>query len=58
MPHLGIWTKPGAPFLCVEPWQGYAAPEGFAGELATKPGIVRLEPGASASYAMTIEVAP
>lgn len=57
MPHLGVWTRPGAPFLCIEPWQGYAAPEGFAGELATKPGIVLLEPGASATYAMAITVA-
>ncbi|HEV2560177.1 MAG TPA: aldose 1-epimerase family protein, partial [Microvirga sp.] len=23
LPHLGIWTKPGAGFLCIEPWQGY-----------------------------------
>ena len=26
MPHLGIWTKPGAPYLCIEPWSGYASP--------------------------------
>ena len=25
MPHLGIWTKPGGPFLCIEPWSGYAS---------------------------------
>ncbi|RTL61173.1 MAG: aldose 1-epimerase family protein [Hyphomicrobiales bacterium] len=56
MPHLGIWTKPGAPFVCIEPWQGYAAPVGFAGELATKPGIVILPPSASAGYSMTIAV--
>lgn len=54
MPHLGIWTRPGAPFICIEPWQGYAAPVGFTGELATKPGIVVLPSGASATYAMTI----
>ncbi|MDP1906767.1 MAG: aldose 1-epimerase family protein, partial [Hyphomicrobium sp.] len=24
MPHLGIWTKPGAGFVCIEPWQGHA----------------------------------
>jgi galactose mutarotase-like enzyme len=56
MPHLGVWTKPGAPFICIEPWQGYAAPVGFAGELATKPGIVLLPPATSATYAMTITV--
>src|SRR5271165_6366181 len=25
MPHLGLWSKPGAGFICIEPWQGYAA---------------------------------
>ena len=33
MPHLGIWTKPGAPYLCIEPWSGYASPAGFSGAL-------------------------
>jgi galactose mutarotase-like enzyme len=23
-PHLGIWTKINAPFLCIEPWFGYS----------------------------------
>ncbi|MDB5489141.1 MAG: Aldose epimerase, partial [Reyranella sp.] len=31
MPHLGIWTKPGAGYVCIEPWQGHASPEGFDG---------------------------
>jgi galactose mutarotase-like enzyme len=44
-PYLGIWTKPGAPFLCLEPWQGVADRAGGAGELARKEGIVRLEAG-------------
>lgn len=22
-PHLGIWSKPKAPFVCLEPWYGY-----------------------------------
>ncbi len=45
MPHLGIWTKPGAGYICIEPWQGYADPEGFDGELSEKPGIVLVEQG-------------
>ena len=45
-PDLGIWAKPGqTPFLCLEPWQGMASPQGFAGEFSQKPGIVRLAPG-------------
>ena len=56
MPHLGIWTKPGAGFLCIEPWQGYASPEDFDGELAEKPGIVWVEPGMARNFDMRIAV--
>jgi len=45
-PHLGVWTKPGAPFLCIEPWEGHASPQGFDGEFKDKPGVVSLDPGA------------
>jgi galactose mutarotase-like enzyme len=56
MPHLGIWSKPGAGFVCVEPWQGFASPAGFDGELQDKPGIVMIEPGSSRSFAVGISV--
>lgn len=58
MPHLGIWTKPGAGYVCIEPWQGYACPEGFDGEFANKPGIVSIAPGATENFAMSISVLP
>jgi galactose mutarotase-like enzyme len=44
---LGVWMKPGADFLCIEPWQGYATPEGFAGDFSEKPGLLHLAPGES-----------
>ena len=44
-PHLGIWTKPGAPYLCIEPWQGFAPGIGDDGDLARRPGIVLVPPG-------------
>jgi len=53
-PHLGIWTKPGAPFLCIEPWQGHASPLGFDGEFKDKPGTVSLAPGAKRQWRYTI----
>ena len=56
MPHLGIWTKPGAGFICIEPWQGHADPEGFDDELSTKPGIVLVQPGASRNFTIGITV--
>jgi len=54
MPMLGIWTKPGAGYLCIEPWHSRADDEGFAGEFADKPGVVTLQPGEAHRYAMAL----
>jgi galactose mutarotase-like enzyme len=54
MPELGIWTKPGAPYVCIEPWAGVADPVGFSGEIWDKPGIVRVAPGQSQNWAMRV----
>ncbi len=44
--ELGIWSKPGgAPFLCIEPWRGFASPADFDGEFADKPGLMHIKPG-------------
>ncbi|MGX9144480.1 aldose 1-epimerase family protein [Mesorhizobium sp. 128a] len=44
--ELGIWSKPGgAPFLCIEPWHGFASPVDFDGEFADKPGAMLIAPG-------------
>lgn len=51
---LGIWTKPGARFVCVEPWWGIADPAGFDGEIWDKPGIQRLAPGETRRFAMDV----
>ncbi|MFS0737237.1 aldose 1-epimerase family protein [Sphingomonas sp. 1P06PA] len=52
LPHLGIWTKPGAPYLCIEPWQGFSDPAGFEGDITNKPGIVLVPPGDTREFAM------
>ncbi len=57
LPDLGLWTRPGAPYLCIEPWAGFNDPAGFAGELSDKPGIVMLAPGSDWIAAMTLEPA-
>lgn len=47
-PHfdsLGIWASPGAPFVCIEPWLGYADSDGELGEFRNKSGIKVLEQG-------------
>jgi galactose mutarotase-like enzyme len=56
MPELGIWQKPGAPYLCIEPWSGYADPQGYAGELREKPGILNLPRGSSHQFTMRISI--
>jgi galactose mutarotase-like enzyme len=58
MPHLGIWTKPGAGYVCIEPWQGYADPVEFEGEFKDKPGIVMIQPGESRDFAMATAIDP
>ena len=53
---LGIWTKPGAPFVCVEPWAGLADPDGYTGDFADKPGVFHVAPGAARTIAMTVSI--
>ncbi|WP_425516675.1 aldose 1-epimerase family protein [Sphingobium phenoxybenzoativorans] len=57
-PWLGIWQKPGAHYLCVEPWAGMADPVGFDGDVWEKPGIIRLPPGESRDFRMDVELMP
>jgi galactose mutarotase-like enzyme len=56
MPHLGVWSKPGAGFICIEPWQGYAAPAGFQGELSRKEAMIEVLPGSTARFSMLMAV--
>ena len=56
-PMVAFWTPPGAPFLCLEPWQGCAAYDNESGMFADKPFRVTLEPGGEKrlTYAFHIE---
>lgn len=55
-PDLGLWTKPGAPFICVEPWFGHADFTDSSGRLTEKAGILSLPYGEvfSCQFALTI----
>jgi galactose mutarotase-like enzyme len=53
-PYLGVWTKPGAPFICIEPWHGITDPEGYCGDFQHKPGVFVLHAGGSFSSRMDI----
>ncbi len=55
--QLGIWSKPGgAPFLCIEPWHGFADPVDFDGEFTDKPGLMHIPPGEAREFRYTIGV--
>jgi galactose mutarotase-like enzyme len=43
-PNLGIWTKPEAPFLCIEPWCGFADNINTKRTILNKEGIITLQP--------------
>src|SRR5262249_28769224 len=43
---LVLWTLPGQPYICVEPWSGPSVPAGG--------GPVSLPAGGSASFAFTV----
>jgi galactose mutarotase-like enzyme len=43
---VGFWTKPGAPFFCIEPWWGWADEVGSTGQFTEKAGLHKLAAGA------------
>jgi len=51
---LGIWTKPGAHYVCIEPWHGIADPHHFDGEIWDKPGMLRFAPGQARTFTMRV----
>lgn len=53
-PYLGLWSKPGAPFVCIEPWHGLADPVGFTGDVAQKPGIFIVPPAGQREFSMHV----
>ncbi|MGC2031075.1 MAG: aldose 1-epimerase family protein [Steroidobacteraceae bacterium] len=53
-PYLGIWTKPRANFICIEPWHGIADPVGFDGDFTQKPGVFTLPARAAVAIRMLI----
>lgn len=44
---VGFWTKKDAPFICIEPWWGWADDVNSTGKLEEKAGIRSLNPGES-----------
>ena len=55
--YLGIWAKPNAPYVCIEPWLGIADSETTNQKIEDKEGIIALNAGLifNASYSIEIE---
>ena len=56
---FGLWapSKPGCPFVCLEPWCGITDPAGFSGDISERELIHRLAPGERYEFTYWIEVA-
>ena len=54
-PYLAIWSKPNAPFLCIEPWKNTADTVKTSGIFAEKTDIITLKPKESFECKYTVE---
>lgn len=54
LPNLALWSKAGAPFVCLEPWHGMAAEAGGSDAIDERPYGEVLGPGASGRYAFKV----
>lgn len=55
-PMVAFWTKPGAPFLCLEPWQGCAAWDNETGKFEDKPFCTVLQPGSEKNLTCSFHI--
>ncbi len=55
--YLGVWTKPGAEFICIEPWRGIADEAGFNGDFTSKLGVFTVAAGTVETLKMRITLA-
>ncbi len=56
-PFLLLWTKPGAPYICIEPWCNGPDFVDAPKEIDRKPGFVRVEKGQTVTKRHVITVA-
>lgn len=54
-PCLGIWAKPGAEYVCIEPWYGVDDGAGASGILQEKNQIATLRGGETFLFPMTVK---
>lgn len=54
-PYLGVWSKPGAPFVCIEPWQNHTDDVDSSGNFVDKESILKLEPNGEFEAEYSVE---
>lgn len=54
--YLGIWAKPAAPYVCIEPWNGLASSKWSDCDIWNKEGIRCLKSGMSETFSMRISL--
>lgn len=54
--YLGIWAKPDAPFVCIEPWLGISDSISTNKDFTQKEGIQRLEAGHQKEFTYSIRL--
>ncbi len=54
-PYLAVWTKQGAPFICIEPWIGHSDTIKSSGIFTEKNDIISLLPNQSFECKYTVE---
>lgn len=55
-PYLGIWAKPNAPFVCIEPWIGIADHDDTDGDFLKKDKLIGLPKGEIFEAKFIIEI--
>ena len=55
-PLLGIWAKPGASYVCIEPWWGVNDNYDKKSDISEKRGIMSLDSGESEAFNWNIEI--
>lgn len=55
-PFLGIWAKPGAPYVCIEPWYGVNDGREVKSDISQKRGIQHLNKGETFEFNWIAEI--
>ncbi|MGI5893554.1 MAG: aldose 1-epimerase family protein [Candidatus Merdivicinus sp.] len=54
--YCAIWTTPGAPYVCIEPWQGLSTCSDEDDQFISKRGVKCLNPGEAEEYILRFSV--